>query len=840
MSVGRDMMAKLTEVATERFVDNITSITPGALKGGIVTVARHPERDEIVLGSSDGVPKVYRVFRQTNRVIGDDANLIRRLPAMKGRVFSVAVSRDGKRIAAGSSLDGSGEVNVYGYEFDTSLPDNIKKILAKRVAEWNASEQAAVEKYWGDGVELIANTAVPESGIFAVGFHPDGKTLATAGADGVVRLTDAETGSIVKRFEPVPISGKQPAESDMAVAAADDGSEPSSEPRSLQDGTEIVAIEVQPTSIRLTNRFDYVQLLAMGRTDSDSLVDITRMVEIEATQAAVEVSRTGHVRALADGKAELTLRIGSLTAKIPVDVSGVNADYEANYIRDVNPVLTRQGCNQGACHGAAKGKNGFKLSLRGYDALFDVRALTDDLASRRVNVASPDDSLMLLKATGSVPHVGGQLIRPGSPYYETMRNWIAGGVKFDLGTPRVAGIEIQPENPAVQQTGTRQQARVLATYADGRTRDVTREAFIESGDTEVAKADEAGLMTAIRRGEAPILARYEGAYAATTLTVMGDRTGFVWSQWEENQRKNAVQWIALDPRELTATGGTKLAKEEDLSVVATGDNGQVDYTFVAETDLSGITAVRLELLADERLPGNGPGRANNGNLVLTEFEFTAASRDNPQAAKDVKLQKPLADFSQDNYGVNTAIDGKTPDVNNGWAISPNTGVTHWATFQIAKDSRVKEPSVLTFKLVQRFRDKMHSIGRFRISLTTAEHPVGLSLPERFADILATATDKGSEEQQNELMKFFRDRDDELSKRVAAVQESTKPLPADPKLKQLKNELEFAKRPIPEDTQLAALRRDLEQSSKQLEDRRLTAAQDLAWALINSPAFLFNH
>ena len=133
ISVGRDMAAKLTEVATQRFVDNITSITPGALKGGLAAVARHPKRDEIVIGGSDGEPKLYRVFRQTVRVIGDDSNLIREFPALPGRIYSVAISTDGKRIAAGSSLDGTGEVGVYGYEFDTALPDNIKAINQKVV-----------------------------------------------------------------------------------------------------------------------------------------------------------------------------------------------------------------------------------------------------------------------------------------------------------------------------------------------------------------------------------------------------------------------------------------------------------------------------------------------------------------------------------------------------------------------------------------------------------------------------------------------------------------------------------------------------------------------------------
>ena len=205
ISVGRDMAAKLTEVATQRFVDNITSITPGALKGGLSAVARHPKRDEIVIGGSDGEPKLYRVFRQTVRVIGDDSNLIREFPALPGRVYSVAISNDGKRIAAGSSLDGTGEVSVYGYEFDTALPAKIKAINEKVVTARSAEEAAALEKYHKDGVKQIANVKMPQGGIYAVAFRPDGKVLAAAGADGMVRLFNPETGSLVKEFAPVTV-----------------------------------------------------------------------------------------------------------------------------------------------------------------------------------------------------------------------------------------------------------------------------------------------------------------------------------------------------------------------------------------------------------------------------------------------------------------------------------------------------------------------------------------------------------------------------------------------------------------------------------------------------------
>jgi hypothetical protein len=111
----------------------------------------------------------------------------------------------------------------------------------------------------------------------------------------------------------------------------------------------------------------------------------------------------------------------------PVEIAGLGKPYRADFIRDVAPVMAQLGCNAGTCHGAKEGKNGFKLSLRGYDPETDLRALTDDLASRRVNVASPDDSLMLLKAVAEVPHEGGRRTTVDSKYYQILRQWIANG-----------------------------------------------------------------------------------------------------------------------------------------------------------------------------------------------------------------------------------------------------------------------------------------------------------------------------------------------------------------------------------------------------------------------------
>jgi WD40 repeat protein/mono/diheme cytochrome c family protein len=529
ISVGRDMTAKLTEVATQRFVDNVTSITPGALKGGIGSVARHPKRDEIVVGGSDGVPKVYRVFRQTARVIGDDSNLIRKFEPMKGRVASVAVSSDGKRIAAGSALDGSGELDVYSYEFDTGLPDNIKAIMSKVASSRSGEEAATLEKYHKDGVKLITKVDFPTTGIYAIAYRPDGQAIAVAGNDGIVRVINPENGALVKEFAPAPISGEGSG-APAAVAAITPKSEEAVEAEGLPTGTKVVALQVQPDAVKLTNKFAYTQLLLTAKLDSGDLIDVTRMVTPALSAAVVDISKSGLVRPKTDGQATLSVEVGGQKAEIPVTVTGLAVEPRADFVHDVAPILSRLGCNAGTCHGSAQGKNGFKLSLRGYDPIFDVRALTDDHASRRVNLASPDDSLMLLKPTGAVPHVGAQLMFPGEPYYEAVRNWVASGAKLDTGAPRVSKIEVSPTNPTIQRIGTKQQIRVLATYSSGEVRDVTREAFIETGNGEVATAARGGLMTALRRGEAPILARFEGSYAATTLTVMGDRTGFVWEQ----------------------------------------------------------------------------------------------------------------------------------------------------------------------------------------------------------------------------------------------------------------------------------------------------------------------
>lgn len=327
------------------------------------------------------------------------------------------------------------------------------------------------------------------------------------------------------------------------------------EPEKLPEGMKIVSLEVSPAQIDLPHPFAYSQLLVTGRLESGEAVDATRMAKFTSSPELLNVSERGLARPKADGEAQLTITVGELTANVPVKVAGMTAEFHPSFVRHVMPQMSKLGCNAGTCHGADKGKNGFKLSLRGYDPLFDHRALVDDLAGRRFNRAAPDQSLMLLKPSGGVPHQGGVLTKPGEPAYELLRQWIADGVTLDLDSPRVTSIEIRPQDPQLPLPGMKQQMSVIATYSDGTVRDVSAEAFVESSLSEVVEMDKQGLATAVRRGEAALLARYEGRYAATTVTVMGDRTGFVWQDVPEHNYVDTrvyekLKRVKIQPSEL--------------------------------------------------------------------------------------------------------------------------------------------------------------------------------------------------------------------------------------------------------------------------------------------------
>ncbi len=195
VSVGRDMTMKLTEVATQRFIDNMSSITPGALRGGLQTVSRHPQRDEFLVGGSDGVPQAYRTVRKVQRKIGDNALCIRKWPAMEGRIYAADFAPDGKSFAAGSSLDGKGQVNFYNYDFNTEMPQEFVNIEGKDDGGRSAEEKKKLDAHYHSETKLLASIPI-EGGIYALCYQPDGAIVAAAGEDGKVRFISFQHSGI--------------------------------------------------------------------------------------------------------------------------------------------------------------------------------------------------------------------------------------------------------------------------------------------------------------------------------------------------------------------------------------------------------------------------------------------------------------------------------------------------------------------------------------------------------------------------------------------------------------------------------------------------------------------
>ncbi len=290
----------------------------------------------------------------------------------------------------------------------------------------------------------------------------------------------------------------------------------------------IQELAVEPASLTLSTPGEGRRVLVTGVTTSGERLDLTREASLEAAGDAVRVEE-GFLYPVTPGATKVRVSAGGQTAELAVQVGDLSQPHKVNFVRDVMPIINKVGCTAGACHGSAKGKNGFKLSLRGYDPEFDYRALLYEVSGRRFNRADPARSLMLAKPAQQVPHEGGLRIREGSRYYETILTWISEGVAFgDLEKDRAAKLEVMPSEIFMARPGLQQQVLVLAHYPDGSVRDVTREAVAESNSTSVAEVLEGAVVEGKRVGEAALLVRYEGKFTTLPITILNPEPGFTW------------------------------------------------------------------------------------------------------------------------------------------------------------------------------------------------------------------------------------------------------------------------------------------------------------------------
>jgi hypothetical protein len=278
------------------------------------------------------------------------------------------------------------------------------------------------------------------------------------------------------------------------------------------------SLHILPGEITLTGPQSWQRLIVEQSSDGRYTGQVTEDVSLVSSDPGVVQIDEGVARPVGDGEAEITVENGGRIATAKVKVVDFDSRHAWSFRNHVESVLAKFGCSSGACHGAQAGKNGFKLSLRGYDPLTDYHTLTRQARGRRIVPSDPGRSLMLLKPTAAVPHKGGLRFDVGSLDYRVIAEWIADGAPAPRADdPRLVRLEILPR-ASVLRPEVRQQLIVRAHFSDGRAEDVTRWAKYTASDLAVADVDAQGLVSVMGYGEGAVTAWYASKVVIATVS----------------------------------------------------------------------------------------------------------------------------------------------------------------------------------------------------------------------------------------------------------------------------------------------------------------------------------
>lgn len=279
--------------------------------------------------------------------------------------------------------------------------------------------------------------------------------------------------------------------------------------------------EVFPQQIHLTTRVDSQAVVVRSRLASGATIDLTGKARLSVQDPSIAQVKNGIVTPGSDGKTHLVVEHAGKKTHIPITVERASDDRPISFRLDVLPIFAKTGCNNGACHGSARGQDGFNLSLFGYDPAGDYKRITTEQPGRRINLADTKRSMLLTKADGTVPHTGGKLVDQGHAFYNTMKGWLDAGAQDDPeDVATVTALEIFPPDIVLQGEGSTQQITVRAKYSDGSDRDVTDLAVLMTSNDVSAKIGDDGVITAGARGEAFVMARFDAHTVGTSVIVV--------------------------------------------------------------------------------------------------------------------------------------------------------------------------------------------------------------------------------------------------------------------------------------------------------------------------------
>ena len=271
-----------------------------------------------------------------------------------------------------------------------------------------------------------------------------------------------------------------------------------------------ISLEVYPAEVHINTMRDRQSFVVQVAYPNGLTRDVTKQAKFTLSDAAKVKLAENVLHPVADGDSQLTVEFEGLSKMVPIKIEQAAADRDVSFKLDIMPIFMKSNCNTGSCHGAARGKDGFRLSLFGFDPDGDQYRIARELPGRRINLALPEESLLMTKSVGSVPHTGGKRFGTDSEYYATMLRWLKAGGNNDQGeVPKVLSVELYPPAAVLDGAGTTQQLTARAKYSDGTDRDVTNLAvFLSNNDTSATVSPD-GLVTAHERGEAFIMARFE-------------------------------------------------------------------------------------------------------------------------------------------------------------------------------------------------------------------------------------------------------------------------------------------------------------------------------------------
>ncbi|HLJ10734.1 MAG TPA: DUF1549 domain-containing protein, partial [Planctomycetaceae bacterium] len=334
-------------------------------------------------------------------------------------------------------------------------------------------------------------------------------------------------------------------------------------------------LKILPPQPVLTGPHASEQLIVEEMRAGQFAGDLTGKAKFSSTNPNVaQVTAGGIVTPVSDGTATIRAEVDGRSVETQLEIKAAGTSEDWSFRHDVQTVLTKSGCNMGACHGAQAGKKGFKLALRGYDHLMDYNTLTRQSKGRRVSLADPARSLILLKATGAIPHGGGTRFDDDSLEYRILSEWIAAGAPAPRSDDRaVTGLEIFPKQVTLE-AGQSQQILVRAVYSDGRQRDVTRWAKYTSTEVGVAAIDDSGKVTVTGRGEAAITVWFASKVTVATISVPYEKQVPA-EAFAASPRANFIDELVLD-------------KLKRLNIPPSGAAGDSEFLRRAYLDTLGV------------------------------------------------------------------------------------------------------------------------------------------------------------------------------------------------------------------------------------------------------------